>query len=128
MDPSHGGPCQGIRNSIPALERLGIQNEVLSLDDPKAPFLAKDSFQIHALGPSRGPWGHSSNLIPWLDTNLNRFDIVIIHGLWQYYSYATWKAVRRFKKMSQPSKVARLPKLFVMPHGMLDPYFQRAPD
>jgi glycosyltransferase involved in cell wall biosynthesis len=128
MDPSHGGPCQGIRNSIPALERLGVHNEVVSLDDPNAPFLARDSFPTHALGPSKGPWRFGSKLRPWLDANLGRFDIVIIHGLWQYYSYATGKAVRHLTRKSLLSKAGGLPKILVMPHGMLDPYFQRAPD
>lgn len=127
MDPSEGGPCQGIRNSIPALERLGVQNEVVTLDDPHAPFLAKDSFQIHALGPSSGPWGYGSRLLPWLSANLGRFDIVIIHGLWQYYSHAASAAVHGLNKASEGNAAVR-PKVLVMPHGMLDPYFQRAPD
>jgi glycosyltransferase involved in cell wall biosynthesis len=128
MDPSHGGPCQGIRNTIPALEKLGVHNEVVTLDDPTAAFLANGPFKIHALGPSKGPWHYGSKLIPWLIDNLSRFDIVIIHGLWLYYSYAANKAVARFIKLSAHSKNARIPKLFVMPHGMLDPYFQRAPE
>ena len=121
MDPTHGGPCQGIRNSIPALEKLEVHNEVVTLDAPDATFLGKDSFQIHPLGPSRGPWGYGSELIPWLSANLGRFDIVIIHGLWQYYGFAAEKAVRNIEQASRP-------KLLVMPHGMLDPYFQRASD
>jgi glycosyltransferase involved in cell wall biosynthesis len=126
MDPAHGGPCQGIRNSIPALKKLGVENEVVTLDDPSAPFIIRDPFQIHALGPAKGPWRYGSKLVPWLLDNLSRFDIVIVHGLWLYYSQAAGKAVLQYRSSSNRSK--NVPKLFVMPHGMLDPYFQRAPD
>ncbi|WP_234736939.1 glycosyltransferase [Tellurirhabdus bombi] len=129
MDPSTGGPCQGIRNSISALKEVGIQNEVVSLDDPSVAFPIKDAFPIHKLGPSKKPWNHSPKLAPWLLDNLGRFDAVIVHGLWQYHSYATQKAVQTFRRQSKRNQQekSKMPKLFVMPHGMLDPYFQRAP-
>ena len=50
----------------------------------------------------------------WLRQNLARFDGVVIHGLWQYHSYGTYRMVR-----------GRTPYV-VFPHGMLDPYFKRA--
>lgn len=81
MDPSSGGPCQGIRNSIPELEKLGVQNEVVSLDDPTASFVREDTFPIHLLGPAKNPWAYNPKLIPWLLENLPRFDAVIVHGL-----------------------------------------------
>jgi glycosyltransferase involved in cell wall biosynthesis len=46
--------------------------------------------------------------------NLARFDGVVIHGLWQYHGYGSYRMVR-----------GRLPYI-VFPHGMLDPYFKRA--
>ena len=46
---------------------------------------------------------------------------MIIHGLWQYQSYAVTGAVRRLRR-SNPT--GSTPRLFVMPHGMLDPWFQ----
>ena len=127
MDPASGGPCQGIRNIVPTLEEMGVCNEVVSLDDPNAAFLGSDPFPIHALGPSKGMWNYSPKLRPWLNENLDRFDAVIIHGLWLYISYATSKAVRHFRNNVSPRGRSGQLKLFVMPHGMLDPYFQRAP-
>lgn len=129
MDPANGGPCQGIRNSIPALEKLGVHNEVVCLDAPAAPFLREDPFAITALGAGRGSWCYSPNLLPWLLQHLPRFDAVIVHGLWQYHGYATQKALRLLQKAQLPyvGESTNLPALFVMPHGMLDPYFQRAP-
>jgi glycosyltransferase involved in cell wall biosynthesis len=126
MDPAFGGTSQAIRNIVPPLIDLGIENEVACTDHPKASYLQKDSFKIHALGPSTGPWNYSSKLTPWLQDNLNRFDVVIIHGLWLHHGYATSKEVLRSRDSRDPKKGT--PKLYVMPHGMLDPYFQTAPD
>ena len=120
MNPASGGPCQGIRNSIPELQKLGIHNEVVCLDDPGEEFTTKDSFKIYALGPGKTPWCYSDKLMPWLKENLMRFDVVIVHGLWLYNGYATLKAINSL----QNNKGHKIPKLFVMPHGMLDPYFQ----
>lgn len=122
MDPVHGGPCQGIRNSVPGLQELGVSNEVVALDAPGTAFLGKDPFPIHAVGPSKGPWAYGAMLLPWLLENLPRFDAVIIHGLWLYHGYAVRKAVADLRKKNPSLK---LPRVFVMPHGMLDPYFQR---
>ena len=122
MDPSSGGPCQGIRNSIPALSKLGIVNEVVSLDDPTASFISKDPFRIYALGPCKSSWRYSKILFNWLLKNLINYDAVIVHALWLYHGYAVRKALEKLKKSGH----LKLPKLFVMPHGMLDPYFQKA--
>lgn len=124
MDPAHGGPSQGIRQSVPALQELGVISEVVTLDDPGADFFVKDTFKIHALGKPRNRWYYHHKLMPWLMNNLQRFDIVIVHGIWQFPSYAVRKAMQ---KMLQPAPGARRPKIFVMPHGMLDPWFQHHP-
>jgi len=127
MAPSSGGPCQGVRNIIPVLEQLGVSNEVVSLDDPNANFIKKDTFTIHALGPAKGPWSYSSKLIPWLIKNLKCYDVVIIHGLWLFHGYAVRKAIESIS-IAQKNYYKELPRVYVMPHGMLDPYFQRASD
>jgi len=128
MDPSSGGPCQGIRNFIPELQKLGVQNEVVSLDSPAAAFLGKDEFPIHALGPATNAWSYSGSLINWLHENFNRFDVVIVHGLWLYHGYAVRKSLLQLKRRAKKLGTEKIPKLFVMPHGMLDPYFQKAPE
>lgn len=118
MDPISGGPCQGIRNAIPALKELGVRNEVVCMDDSQAEFMNKDTFVIHALGPAKNAWAYGPRLMPWLKENLHRFDAVIVHGLWLYPGYAIYQAYKSIN--------GTRPKLFVMPHGMLDPYFQRS--
>lgn len=124
MDPVLGGPGQGVRNTIPALRDLGVDCEVVSLDDPSAPFIKDDVFVTHAIGPASTPWHYGAKLVPWLLQNLERFDVVLVEGLWLYYSHAAGLAVRKYKAQNKDSKL----RLLVMPHGMLDPYFQKAPD
>jgi glycosyltransferase involved in cell wall biosynthesis len=129
MDPTGGGTCQAIRSSLNSLQGHTGVREVVCLDDPNANFLGKDPFTVHVLGPGKGIWCYSSKLSPWLDENLQRYDVVIINGLWLYLSYAVSKAIKRLKRRNNRNGEARkCPKLFIMPHGMLDPYFQRAPE
>jgi glycosyltransferase involved in cell wall biosynthesis len=123
MDPKSGGPSQGIRTLNKAMLEMGIIREVVCLDAPGSSYLGMDDFKIHAIGPAKGPWCYSPNLVNWLKTNILRFDVVIINGLWLYPSYATWKVLNNLKKEFSGKK---LPRLLVMAHGMLDPYFQRA--
>jgi glycosyltransferase involved in cell wall biosynthesis len=131
MNPSYGGPCQGIRNSIPKLEELGVYNEVVTLDDPADILDPSDSFPIHTLGPAKSPWSYSERLVPWLLENLHRFDVVIIHGLWLYHGYAVMRAMRRLEStavvLRANGQSPLIPRIYVMPHGMMDPYFQRDP-
>jgi glycosyltransferase involved in cell wall biosynthesis len=125
MDPRNGGPSQGIRNLDKVMHDKGIIREVVCLDAPDSSFLGDDGFKIHAIGPFHGAWRYSAKLIPWLYANIERFDVVIINGLWIYHSYATWRVIDSLKKTS-PGK--KLPRVLVMAHGMLDPYFQRTPE
>jgi len=125
MDPAHGGPAQGIRNLDTAMRIVGVEREVVCLDASDALYLGRDKFKIHALGKGIGPWRYNSKLKRWLLSNLERFDVVIINGLWLYTGFITWRTIQRMKLSNSQVKI---PKLFVMPHGMLDPYFQKAPE
>ena len=116
MDPSYGGPSQCLRDLIPEWNRHGCSNEVLCLDASDSPFLGKDPFPIHAVGERKGPLGYHSALFPWLLEHLCSYDSVVIHGLWQWHTLATRRACRHL--------TTKVP-YFVMPHGNLDPWFQR---
>lgn len=121
MNPASGGPCQGIRNTVPQMTSLGAHTEVLCLDDPKSDWMGKDVFTVHAVGKAQGPWAYHAELLPWLKNHMSSFDVVIVHGLWQYHSYAVIKVQQSLKKQR-----LKCPSIYVMPHGMLDPYFQKA--
>ena len=124
IDPMTGGTYHVVKTYGTELIGLGIYSEVVCLDDPGEKFLIQDSFIIHALGPDIRPWAYSAKLLPWLTENLPRFDIVIVHGLWLYHSHAVWKAVRQLKDEAVNNSTGI--RFFIMPHGMLDPWFQDA--
>jgi glycosyltransferase involved in cell wall biosynthesis len=111
INPAAGGPTEAIR-MIVRYRPPGYEAEVATLDSPDAPFLSTFPFQIHALGTRSKSW-YSPKLVPWLRANLNRFDGVIVHGLWEFTGVATLLAV-----------AGKKPYL-VFTHGMLDPYFKR---
>jgi glycosyltransferase involved in cell wall biosynthesis len=119
LDPRLGGVAQAIRTIVCGLEELGFYNEVVTLDNPQAPFLKEEPFVIHTPGEGRSAWYYSRDFKPWLQLNCIRFDIVIVHGLWQYHGFALQQLFRQLKK-----RMTRLPAVYVMPHGMLDPWFQ----
>ncbi len=125
IDPRKGGVSQAVRTMALQLTRLGVINEVLTLDSPEKN--AENIFCVHSVGPSKGPWSYSVALIPWLMNNFSRFDIIIVHGLWLYQGFAVRKALSKYKNLpSGHSGTQKVPGLYVMPHGMLDPYFQRS--
>lgn len=125
MDPRLGGVGEAVRNTVKKLNELGIENEIVSLDAPDAPFLQKEKVRIQALGPRKSQWCYSARLFSWLLLNAPIFDSIIIHGMWLYPGYAVRKALRQLSNEGFFKKNHR-PKVFIMPHGMLDPYFQRA--
>jgi glycosyltransferase involved in cell wall biosynthesis len=110
LAPAEGGTSEGIRK----LAESSAGAEVVCLDKPGEPYVQGQSFPIHALGPVSNNYRYTARLEPWLRKNLARFDGVVIHGLWQYHDYGTYRVVHR----STP--------YVVFPHGMLDPYFKRA--
>jgi len=113
LDPKAGGTTETVR----VLLSHGAEDctsEVVTLDDPAAPFLAEIASPIHALGPVTSIYSYSKKLQPWLTANRARFDGVVVHGMWQY----TGLSVRRVMR-------GRVPYV-VFTHGMLDPYFKRA--
>jgi glycosyltransferase involved in cell wall biosynthesis len=122
MDPKEGGVCQAVRTIVAGLSTRNIYSEVVSLDDAESFFFKSDPFTVHALGRGKGPWRYNKRLTSWFVSNLSYFDKVIVHGLWTYMGFSLQKAIKNIS--AKPGE--KIPKVFVMPHGMLDPYFQRA--
>ena len=78
--PAAGGTTEGIRK----LAQSGEGSvELVCLDDPAESFVQGQGFPVHALGPAQGSYRFTPRLQPWLEQNLERFDGVVIHGLWQ---------------------------------------------
>jgi glycosyltransferase involved in cell wall biosynthesis len=113
LDPEAGGTTEAVRVLVShgAGEHT---SEAVTLDDPTAAFLGEIPFPILALGPVSSIYSYSRKLQPWLIANRDRFDGVVVHGMWQYIGLS----VRR-------TMCGRVPYV-VFTHGMLDPYFKRA--
>jgi len=115
VDTAGGGPIEGATQLHRALAAEGHAGEFASLDDPAAACAREfTAAPLHALGPGRGRFGYSPDLVPWLRANARRFDAVIVNGLWQYIGLGTRRAL-----------AGTATPYFVFPHGMLDPWFKR---
>lgn len=115
VDPAGGGPIAMLTQLVPVVKNLGHAVQVISLDDPTAPSVARSPLPIEPLGPGRGTYGYSRRLAIWLGLHVGGFDAVVVHGLWQYHGFCVRTAARQ----------AGVP-YFVFPHGMLDPWFKQA--
>ena len=114
VNPVHGGPAEGLRQSVVATAALGHTEEVLTLDAPGDAWLSGFPAPLHALGPVASNYGYSARLVPWLKQHAAAYDAVVVHGLWQYHSLAVRRALRG----------GGVP-YFLYVHGMLDPWFKR---
>jgi glycosyltransferase involved in cell wall biosynthesis len=123
MNPKSGGPCQGIRNINPDIVALGIDVEAVCTNNNDEEFHSQDDFIIHKLGKGKTSYQYQPLLLAWLKENIPNYDVIIVHGLWQYHNLAVYKAIKSLKKEN-----IKVPKVVIMAHGMLDPYFQKAPD
>lgn len=115
LDPSRGGPQESIKQFTLTLKELGHHSVTVTLDEPNAPWLEEYPGTVHALGPSIGKYRFNYRLVRWLLENARHYDAVIVRGIWQYQSLATWIVSR---KTSFP--------YFVFVHGALDPWFKKA--
>jgi glycosyltransferase involved in cell wall biosynthesis len=114
LDPSLGGSVEAVRQVCSGLPELGHSVEVVCLDAPDAPWLRDFPTRVHALGPAKGTYGYSRRFIPWMRDHAERYDAVVVDGVWQFHGWGSWLALRRSET-----------PYFVHPHGMLDPWFKR---
>jgi glycosyltransferase involved in cell wall biosynthesis len=111
VDSGGGGPIEGIVQLSRATSAR-FSHEVVSIDAPGASYLRDFPLPVIALGPA-GILGYSSRLAPWIKEHAAKYDAVVIHGLWRYISFGTWRGMRG----------SEVP-YFAFPHGMLDPWFK----
>ena len=115
VNPHGGGPIEGIKQAQKPLIEMGVELEIACCDPPNAEWLTNVNLPIvHALGPPKNNYGYTAKLLPWLKENSHRFDLIIVHGLWQYHGFAVWLAL---SGTNTP--------YYVFTHGMLDPWFKR---
>ena len=122
--PESGGPIQGLISQQIELENK-IQFNIVSLDSPDAAFVKSFPMPLNPLGLGAGApdrrnafarhYNYSPHMIPWLKQNIREYDVVLVHGLW---NYATYAAARVLPNSGVP--------YFVFTHGMMDPWFREA--
>lgn len=112
-NPAGGGPIESILQAHATLKLLGHESEVVCLDAPSAPWLASLPLTVHAVGPGRTKYRYAPGYIPWLTAHADRYDCVLVHGIWLFPSMGTWSALRGLKT-----------PYFIYAHGMLDPAFR----
>lgn len=113
-NPKGGGPIEGIRQLAVPLHDLGHHVEIACCDAPASPWFCDIPSPTHGLGPNTGGYGYTDKLVLWLVENAASFDAVIVNGIWQYHSFAVWRAMRKLKR-----------PYVVFTHGMLDPWFKK---
>lgn len=114
LAPRTGGVAEAVVQLVRNMAPLGCVSEVVTLDAPVGPGFEQVDALVHRVGPGRGFYGLSLPLVRWLRANRARFDAFVVHGIWQFHSFAAWCGV-----------VGSRTPLLVFPHGMLDPWFQR---
>ena len=114
LNPKVGGPPEGILQITPILKEYGIETSVICLDHADSKWLNNKPYKVFALGEGFLKYGFQFRLISKIESIASHFDLIIIHGLWQYHSLATFLALRKLKK-----------KYFIFTHGMLDPWFAK---
>ena len=112
-DAESGGPIEALLRISEVLVRNGHQVAVASLEDERE--LANRKFPLPVTGLGRGtrPYSYNPRLTPWLRENARHFDVVVLHGLWNYSSLGSWRGLRTG---STP--------YYIFAHGMMDPWFR----
>ncbi|WP_165184033.1 glycosyltransferase [Caulobacter soli] len=127
VDERNGGVADAVLRLAETCVRDGLTSgdEIVCLDLPETLSRSEPPITVHALGddrPGRGPvdrflnhYRYSPKFKPWLEANLDRFDLAIVHGLWNYAPFAASQVLPR-----------RDVPYYVFPHGMMDPWFRKA--
>lgn len=112
-DSESGGPIEALLRISEVLIHDGHQVCVASLEDEEEVAQRNFPFPVTALGHGTRPYRYNPKLAPWLSENACRFDAVVLHGLWNYSSFGSWRALR-----------SSATPYYIFSHGMLDPWFR----
>jgi glycosyltransferase involved in cell wall biosynthesis len=112
-DQESGGPIEALVRISEVLVRKGHEVAVVTLEDETEANQRKFPFPIIGLGRGTRPYKYNRHIAPWLEKHARKFDAVVLHGLWNYSSFGSWRGIRRG---STP--------YYIFAHGMLDPWFR----
>jgi glycosyltransferase involved in cell wall biosynthesis len=115
IEKRYGGPAEVLRRLADEVRLLGHSIDVVCLDDSMDTDVDDAVFaHVYRLGHGAGRYAFSLRLIRWLRAHAREYDAIVVDGLWQFHGMAALMALRTQK----------IP-YFVMPHGMLDPWFRK---
>ena len=112
-NPESGGPIEALLRISEVLIRDGHEIEVASLEMEQEAAKRKFPFPVIGLGSGVGRYRYNPRLTSWLNRHSGRFDAVILHGLWNYSSVGSWRALRH-----------KNTPYYIFAHGMMDPWFR----
>lgn len=112
-DPESGGPIESLVKFSEALIRDGHSVAVVSMESEGEAAARPFPFPVFGVGRGLGKYRYSPRLVPWLRQNAGNFDVVVVHGLWNYASLGSWRALK-----NHPTPY------FLFVHGMMDPWFR----
>src|SRR5215469_8310001 len=96
LSPDRGGPPHVVRMLAKSYLSAGTHVEVVSLDNPSAPFLRGFPCAVHALDQSYlGRFAFSPRLWRWLAKNARRYDAVVMNGIWTFPGLSLYCVSRR---------------------------------
>ncbi len=111
--PESGGPIECVLRNSGVWVRDGHSVEVVSLDDPGE--AAKEfPVPLAVLGRGIGKYRYNPCLTSWMQAHAQRFDAVILNGLWNFSSLGSWMGLR---KTATP--------YYIFAHGMMAPWFRK---
>ncbi len=110
-----GGTVEAMVQQAVGMAAAGHTVHTLTLDAPGIAIDARlRADEVFPVGPPRLNYGYTPKLVPWLQQHGGEYDVIVVHGMWQYHGYAVAKVAR-----------ARGLRYVVFLHGMLDPWFAR---
>jgi glycosyltransferase involved in cell wall biosynthesis len=127
INPAEGGVVEAVTRMCGILTAQGWKYELVTLDKPDESWVKNSALCVHAMGvrspvyawlSRKIPWmryGPTPHLVPWLRDNVDRFDCIIINGLWNFSVLA-----------ARITLVGGKNRYIVFTHGMLDPWFREA--
>ena len=112
-DPESGGPIEAVLRISQVLLRDGHQIEVVSLEPEQEAASRGFPFPITGLGRGLSRYRYNPRLTRWLMRRAAEYDVILLHGLWNYSSLGSWRSLR---KLTTP--------YYIFAHGMMDPWFR----
>lgn len=114
IEARYGGPAEALKRLATELRLCGHSVDIVCLDASAHADKTDDAAfdRVVRLGHYAGKYALSFRLVRWLSRHGRQYDAIVVDGIWQFHSAAAVFSLR-------PRNIP----YFVMPHGMLDPWF-----